>query len=142
MPSRNVTAVEVTRETMDCLTGRGDPQQRFRIYRLCLCSECHGAGKTMKRPHAGMAPVGPNRCPECRGEGRTLQLVATSGNAEGIGTAIFQLAHEGELEECPIGILEDGGGWLVSPWLPSPRNVSDAGRTLADIRWKKGERNG
>jgi hypothetical protein len=48
-----------------------------------------------------------------------------------LGETIVTLAAEGEFEDCPIGILEDGGGWLVKPWLPSPRNVADAARVLA-----------
>jgi hypothetical protein len=54
-----------------------------------------------------------------------------------LGVAIVALAAEHEFDDCPIGILEDGGGWLVKPWLPSPRNVSDAAKLLAK---SKGER--
>ena len=80
------------------------------------------------------------RCPDCRGEGRTLQEVATCGpNPEAIGTALYTLALEGEWDECPIGILdripEPGNPkWLVKPWLPSARNLSDAGRQLQTAR--------
>ena len=134
-PLRN-GAVEVADETMDSLTGRGDPQQRFRIYRLCACEACGGAGRM---PHPRSSRRYGKRCDDCRGEGRILDLVATSGDEGGVGVAIISLAREGELSECPVGVLEDGGSWLVSPWLPSPRNVSDAGRTLAEKRWTKGE---
>jgi hypothetical protein len=45
------------------------------------------------------------------------------------------LAREGEWDECPFGLLdsegEKGRKWLVTPWLPSARNVRDAARTLA-----------
>ena len=48
--------------------------------------------------------------------------------------AIVTLGQEGEFDECPIGILdttgETGRKWLVSPWLPSPRNVRDAARVM------------
>lgn len=119
------------------LTGRGDPQQRFRIYRLCVCFACLGVGKTMDRPKGKQVkPVGPNRCPECRGEGKTLDLVATCETPQDVGCAIIQLAQEGEFEDCPIGILEDGGSWLVKPWMPSPRNVADAARVLAKAKVK------
>jgi hypothetical protein len=86
------------------------------------------------------------RCGECRGEGRVKELVATAGDAAGVGNALIHNAREGKFAECPIGILDTEGEthqkWLVSPWLPSPRNVSDAGRTLAGKRWQKGERSG
>jgi hypothetical protein len=75
------------------------------------------------------------RCLDCRGEGRIRQEVATCETPEAVGVALVTLAREGEFEECPIGLLDRGGEvgqkWLVRPWLPSARNVSDAGRTLA-----------
>jgi hypothetical protein len=49
--------------------------------------------------------------------------------------AIVTLAREGEWDECPFGLLdsegEKGKKWLIRPWLPSARNVTDAARTLA-----------
>lgn len=135
--------VIVSEDTHDSLTGRGDPQQRFRLYRLCLCESCGGTGKRelTNEVLAEWGPQSSTRCPKCRGEGKALSLVATAANAAGIGEAIIHNALEGNLEDCPIGILEDGGGWLVKPWLPSARNVSDAGRSLAEARWQKGESN-
>ncbi|HEY1309261.1 MAG TPA: hypothetical protein VGF24_37235 [Vicinamibacterales bacterium] len=57
--------------------------------------------------------------------------------------AICTLAREGEFDECPIGLLdtqgETGKKWLILPWLPSARNVSDAARLLAK---SKGEKDG
>ena len=115
------------------IDGRGDPDQHYRLYRLCPCDACP------ERPGYGhFAPWdGWSRCPECRGEGRTLQLVATCGTPQSLGVALVQLAQEGEFAECPIGILEDGGSWLIKPWLASPRNVSDAGRLLAKSKGDK-----
>ena len=110
--------------------GRNDPEQRFALYRLCECGECGGSGKVV-------ANLGPEtrRCLACRGEGRVKELVATCESPEAVGVALVTLGREGEFEECPLGLLdregEKGQKWLVSPWLPSPRNVSDAGRTLA-----------
>lgn len=132
MSGRYVTApLEVSEAAIDSLTGRGDPQQRYRVYRLCICEACEGHGK-----------LADTRCPECRGEGKTLDHVANAGDEAGLGALIITNAREGAFDGCPIGILEDGGSWLVSPWLPSARNVSDAGRTLAGKRWQKGETNG
>jgi DnaJ-class molecular chaperone len=101
------------------------------------------------------------RCPDCRGEGRVRQEIATCATPEAVGVAIVTLAREGEWDECPLGLLDglpdcdecdvsvDGGAermscakckgsgvkptgtWLITPWLPSARNVTDAARTLA-----------
>jgi len=121
MPLRN-DAPEIPRSDADSTI---DPAERFEIRRLCECSECLGHGKW----------AGGTRCSFCRGEGRILQLVATCADPEALGVALVTLAREGEFEDCPIGVLdrlgEKGLKWLVKPWLPSPRNVSDAGRTLA-----------
>ena len=126
---RNVTAGEPA-----------DPE-RYALYRLCECPSCAGTGKQAEAiaysdglcdPNA--EPRGRERCPDCRGEGRTRDLIATCGTPEALGVAIVTLAREGEWEGCPIGILdtlgEPGEKWLVRPWLPSARNVSEAGRVL------------
>jgi hypothetical protein len=130
----NVPTVEtIAPADVDHVTGRGDPQQRYRVYRLCLCPECDGRGRDA-------SPALPEsmrkRCPDCRGEGKVLDLVACCADPQGVGTAICKLAEEGEFEDCPIGILIDGGDWLVKPWLPSPRNVADAARVLAKAKTK------
>jgi hypothetical protein len=74
------------------------------------------------------------RCAECRGEGKVRERVAECETEADLGLAIVTLGREGEFEECPIGVLdtqgEVGRKWLIRPWLPSARNVSDAGRTL------------
>ena len=133
MTRRNVTAdPSADALAWDDYTGRGDPEQRFRLYRLCHCERCNGIGKLNAR-HAAE-----RRCTECRGEGRTLELVATCASAEAVGVTLVTLGREGEWSECPVGVLdtegEKGQKWLVSPWLPSPRNVSDAGRLLRSRR--------
>lgn len=135
MALRNAEPAPAPEADVDYLTGRGDPQQRFRIYRLCACGKCEGTGRDMETLDPLTAHV--DRCSTCRGEGKTLECVATTGTAEGVGTAIIQMAMEGEFEDCPLGILEDGGSWLVKPWLPSPRNVSDAGRALGQASGRK-----
>lgn len=105
--------------------------ERFELRRLCECEDCGGRGKSH-----GVLPA--TRCDTCRGEGRTLQLVATCATPEDLGVALVTLGREGEFAECPVGILdrhgEKGQKWLISPWLPSPRNVSDAGRVLQSAR--------
>ncbi len=137
---RNAT-VEVSEEAFDHLTGKGDPQQRFRIYRLCECVTCEGTGRALD-PERGASAT--KRCPDCRGEGKVRELVATAGDPAGVGEALVQNGREGAFAECPIGVLdtegEVGQKWLVNPWLPSARNISDAGRTLAGARHTKGER--
>lgn len=108
-----------------------DPRSRFGLYRLCACPACEGAGK-----------VGHERCAECRGEGRIRQEVASCETPEAVGVALVTLAREGEFHECPLGLLDREGEtnakWLILPWMPSARNVRDAGRVLA--RSKKANR--
>ena len=74
----------------------------------------------------------------CDGE---LEIVATCGTPEAVGVALVTLAREGEFDKCPIGVMDRPAGqktgtWLVRPWLPfpTPKNASDAGRTLAKAR--------
>ena len=116
--------------------GRESPE-RFHLYRLCECTTCEGTGKEA-RPEWGVPRSHWPRCPDCRGEGRTRELVATCGTPEALGVALVTLAREGEWEGCPVGILdtqgEKGEKWIVKPWLPSARNISDAGRTLSNAR--------
>lgn len=136
--------VELTEEEYDSVTGRGDPQQRYRVYRLCSCERCEGLGKVERVAGAKGMQTGLPRCPDCRGEGRVRELVATAGTPEGVGQLIVQNGLEGAFLECPMGLLDTEGKvgqkWLISPWLPSARNISDAGRTLAQARHTKGER--
>jgi hypothetical protein len=112
--------------------GRDDPEQRYALYRLCACSRCEGRGRV------NFDPYPPERCSQCRGEGKIKELLATAGSPQAMGLALVTLAQEGEWEECPLGLWdrqgEVGSKWLVKPWLPSPRNVSDAGRTLRASR--------
>jgi hypothetical protein len=75
------------------------------------------------------------KCPDCRGEGRIRDEVASCETAEAVGVALVTLGREGEWTDCPFGLLdregEKGKRWIILPWLPSARNVSDAARTLA-----------
>jgi hypothetical protein len=121
-----------------------DPRERFVLYRLCDCSTCEGKGKAWPTATGEFGPVSVPlhqsdfvRCPDCRGEGRQRQEVATCETPEAVGVAIVTLGREDEWAECPFGLLERGAGkdgaghWIILPWLPSPRNVTDAARTLA-----------
>jgi len=115
-----------------------DPRERFALYRLCDCPICEGRGQVWRYPDCAggeLKPMNRTRCDECRGEGRIRQEVASCETPEAVGVALVTLAREGEFSECPIGLLdrmgEVGQKWLISPWLPSARNVSDAARTLA-----------
>lgn len=118
-------------------------EPRFRLYLLCPCDVCGGTGKDVD----GKCDVNltPARCLPCRGEGRVREEVAQCETPQDVGVAMVTLGREGEFSECPFGLLdregEVGQKWLVSPWLPSPRNVSDAGRVLAKSKGAKhGER--
>lgn len=110
------------------VTPEPENPERFRLFRLCDCTTCGGRGRD---PESDFR----DRCPDCRGEGRVRQELATCASAEAVGVAIVTLAREGEFEECPLGLLdsegEKGKKWLVLPWTPSARNVTDAARTLA-----------
>lgn len=92
--------------------GRNDPRQRFALYRICSDVE------------------------------REKELLATCATPEAVGVALVTLAREGEFtvddEPCRFGLLdrmgEKGKRWLILPWGPSPRQVSDAGRLLQSRR--------
>ena len=115
--------------------GRESPE-RFHLYRLCECTTFGATGKDPD-PLDGRTSM---RCPDCRGEGRTRELVATCGTPEALGVALVTLAREGEWEGCPIGVLdtmgEKGERWLVRPWTPSARNVTDAAKLLRSQQGK------
>jgi hypothetical protein len=110
-------------------------RERFHIYRLCDCTACGGTGKVT---HVELHIQTNLRCQDCRGEGRTRDLIATCATPEAVGVALVTLGREGEWTECPVGVLdtegETGQKWILKPWLPSARNVSDAGRTLAKAK--------
>ncbi len=112
--------------------GMEDPEQ-YRLYRLCPCENCNGTGKS-DHYERGAGVKTTRRCGVCRGEGRSLELVATCGTPEAVGVALVTLASEGEWDECPFGLMHrpegQTGKWLLKPWLPSTRNVTDAAKLL------------
>ena len=95
----------------DEVSGRGDPQQRFRIYRLC-------PGDTEMELVA--------TCETEAAVGVTLCTLGREGEFA---------PEEGD---CSIGILdtegEVGKKWLIKPWLASPKNVSDAAKVMRQAR--------
>lgn len=120
-----------------------DPRERFGLYRLCDCLTCEGRGQVSDmRERLEMLTRVPvtvkTRCPECRGEGKVRQEVASCATPEAVGVALVTLGREGEWTGCAFGVLdregEKGKKWLVLPWLPSPRNASDAGKLLRSRR--------
>jgi len=128
--SRSATGTEADSVTL------GPGEQRYELYRLCDCPTCKGTGRTL--------PKGAGRCGDCRGEGKVRQNVAGADTEAGLVAALLQNGREGAWEGCAFGLLdrlgEPGQKWLVLPWLPSARNVSDAGKVLAGSRWQKGEK--
>lgn len=76
------------------VSGRTDPRQRYRIYRVHATDEY---------PH----------------------LLATVENEQAVGTAICEMAREGQLMDAAVGILdtqgERGQRWLVNPYAPAPQ---------------------
>lgn len=115
------------RTDMDSTPWRDEQgRDRYQLYRLCECFSCYGRGKVL-----GVKPR-LIRCEECRGEGRILQELSSSQTPEGVGVAIVTHGWEQEWKDCPLGLLDrKEHRWLVLPWERSPRNVSDAARTLA-----------
>lgn len=93
-------------ESPDSTLRSSEMEERFALYRLC--------------------PNGDH------------DLVATCGTPEAVGVALVTLGREGEWEGCAFGVLDTLGAknqkWIIRPWLPSPKNLSDAGRVLATAR--------
>jgi hypothetical protein len=104
----------------ESVSGRGDPRQRFRIYRLC-------PGDTEPELVA--------TCASEEAVGVALCTLAREGEFDPMNG------------DCAIGILDEAGEtgrkWLIKPWLANPANVSAAGRVLrtarADVRGKEVE---
>lgn len=95
----------------ELVSGRDDPRQRYRIYRLC-------PGETEAELLA---------C--CETEGAVGVALCTLGR-EGEFTP--------ENGDCAVGVLdtegEVGKKWLFRPWLASPTNAADAARVLRTQR--------
>ena len=99
----------------DEVSGRGDPRQRFRIYRLCPGED------------------EPDLLATCETEEAVGVTLCTLGR-EG--------EFSPENGDCAHGCLdtegEPGQRWLWRPWLASPKNLSDAGKVLGQAGARKG----
>lgn len=78
---------------------------------------------------------------------RERECIAAEPDPQSLGVKLVELGKAGKLADCAVGILDVLGEpdekWILRPWLPSPRNVSDAGRVLAlgtAVAWAKATR--
>lgn len=123
--------------------------ERFVLFCLVDCPTCEAKGKVVS-PDWGLSI---DRCGDCRGEGKQRSELGSCGTEEALGVMLATLGREGQLDGCAHGCLDTQpdcpkcerygcekcgwtgikptGSWLWRPWLPSPRNASDAGRVLA-----------
>lgn len=96
------------------VSGRDDPRQRYRIYRLC-------PGETEPELVA--------TCESEEGVGVALCTLGREGE------------FDPDQGDCAIGILDTQGElgrrWLVRPWLASPGNLTVAGRVLRTAHLRK-----
>ena len=95
----------------EMVSGRRDPMQRYRIYRLC-------PGETE-----------PELIACCATEAAIGVALCTLGR-EG--------EFDPENGDCAVGLLDTEGPvgrrWIFRPWLASPKNVSDAAKVLRSAR--------
>ena len=91
----------------ELVSGREDPQQRYRIYRLC-------PGDTDLQLIA------------CCGTEEAVGVTICTLGREG--------EFDPDEGDCAIGILDalgdPGQRWIVRPWLASPGNVSTAAKVM------------
>lgn len=62
-----------------------------------------------------------------------LELIATCGTKEAVGTALVTLSEEDEFEGCTVGVMyrpheDKPGRWLVSPFHPRIPRSGDGGK--------------
>jgi DnaJ-class molecular chaperone len=137
----------------------GNPE-RFRLYCLRECIECGGFGKVAGAKSHVSASVRCPDC-RGEGRDRVLIATCATPEAVGVAIVTLAregefeecplglLDSEPECETCggsgvmgePFNInvcetcsgsgTKPTGTWLITPWLPSARNVTDAARTLA-----------
>lgn len=102
---------ELEELSWELVSGREDPRQRYRIYRLC-------PGDT-----------DPELIACCETEAAVGVALCTLGR-EG--------EFDPDEGDCSIGVLdtegETGKKWIIKPWLASPGNVAVAGKVLRTAR--------
>jgi DnaJ-class molecular chaperone len=135
--------------------------ERFRLFRLCECTSCGGNGKVhgIKPGESYATPPRCNDC-RGEGRVRQEVATCESPEAVGVALVTLAREGEwdecpfglldqtpdcptctgaetglplmvNECPECKGTGVKPTGTWLIRPWLPSARNVTDAARTLA-----------
>jgi hypothetical protein len=102
MTGRHVTDVD-----WDTFAGRGDPEQRYRLYRVC-------PGETT-----------PELIATCASESAVGVALCTLGREQELTDCAL-----GVLDTMG----EKGQRWILRPWRAMPKEVSAAGRVLASAR--------
>jgi len=149
MPLRNTSPDFDPRERFvlyrlcDCPTCEGSGKDRSGKF-VIRCFDCRGEGRVRQEVASCETPeaVGVALVTLAR-EGEweecpfgLLDRMPECGTCEGRGKGHFPLNgyEAGDNVPCPSckgSGVKPTGTWLVSPWLPSARNVTDAARTLA-----------
>lgn len=113
------------------------------------CPECRGEGRVRQevvsaRTEAGVGVALVTCAREGEWEGCAFGLLDRTPPCEecdGSGIMEYEESREGTLvrETCAVckgSGVKPTGTWLLNPWLPSARNVTDAARTLARSKRK------
>jgi DnaJ-class molecular chaperone len=142
--------------------------ERYRLFRLCDCPTCEGRGKGLPGTSArgpercedcrGEGRVRQEIATCATPEAVGVALVTLAREGEWSECPLGLLDSEPPCETCG-GTGEDmnwlegvmvrchkckgsgiklTGTWLITPWLPSARNVTDAARTLAKSKRTSG----
>lgn len=148
--TRHVTADDPTRDRFGlyrlchCLTCEG--QKRVELSRSGRhrtskrCPDCRGEGRTLQEVAS---------CESAEALGVALVTLAREDEFSDCPIGVLDRMPECEhceiassetpwthpwCEHCKGSGIKPAGTWLVKPWLPSPRNASDAGRLLRSRR--------
>ncbi len=140
-------------------------EDRFRLFRLCSCPECDGRGyqpfvvpRTRCQECRGEGrirqEIATARTPEAVGvaivtlarEGEFEECpfglldstpeCETCHGARYLERSWIEYASDEPCPDCKATGVKPTGTWLIRPWLPSARNVTDAARTLAKSKKK------
>lgn len=102
-----MTTASIEQLDWDEISGRNDPRQRFRIYRLCEGIEDPQLVATCETPQA---------------VGVTLVELGREGEWDDCPVGVLDVMGEPGLR------------WIFRPWLPNPTNITEAGRMLRTAR--------